>query len=98
MAASVIIEEQVHIPLDLRTLEEFRRGALSDDFPARGRIDYLGGDLAGALAVRAADAAGGRLESPHLPPAGSNQTCTSALVSSAARYRWRIGSTISATN
>ena len=42
MATSVIIEEQVEIPGDIRTLADFRRWALSDEFPEQGRIDYLG--------------------------------------------------------
>ena len=42
MATSVIFEERVEIPLTIRSLAEFRRWALSDDFPETGRIDYLG--------------------------------------------------------
>lgn len=45
MAGSVIFEERVEVPLDLRTLAEFRRWALSDDFPSQGRIDYLQGRI-----------------------------------------------------
>ena len=39
MANPIVIEEQVEIPLDLRSLAEFRRWAGSDAFPRRGRID-----------------------------------------------------------
>jgi Uma2 family endonuclease len=45
MAGVVSFEEQVEIPLDIRSLEDFRRWALSDEFPQRGRIDYLGGRI-----------------------------------------------------
>ena len=45
MATTLVIEEQVEIPLDLRTLADFRRWATSDAFPERGRIDYLAGRI-----------------------------------------------------
>jgi Uma2 family endonuclease len=45
VASSVVFEEQVEIPLDLRSLAEFRRWALSDCFPEQGRIDYLAGRI-----------------------------------------------------
>jgi len=45
MATSVIIEEQVEIPLDIRSLGDFRRWALSDRFPERGRIDFVAGKI-----------------------------------------------------
>ena len=45
MATSVIIEEQVEIPLDIRSLDDFRRWALSDGFPERGRIDFVSGKI-----------------------------------------------------
>jgi len=45
MATSVIIEEQVEIPLDIRSLDDFRRWALSDRFPERGRIDFVAGKI-----------------------------------------------------
>ena len=45
MASTVVFEEQVEIPLDLRSLAEFRRWALSEDFPERGRIDFLAGRI-----------------------------------------------------
>ncbi len=44
MASSVIFEERVEIPY-FRSLAEFRAWALSDDFPERGRIDYIGGRI-----------------------------------------------------
>ena len=45
MATAVIFEEQVEIPMDLESLADFRRWALSDEFPERGRIDYLVGKI-----------------------------------------------------
>lgn len=43
--ATVLFEEQVEVPLSIQTLEDFRRWALSDDFPERGRIDYIDGRI-----------------------------------------------------
>ena len=45
MATTLVIEEQVEIPLNLHSLADFRRWAASDAFPERGRIDYLGGRI-----------------------------------------------------
>jgi Uma2 family endonuclease len=45
MAMTVVIEEQIEIPLDLRSLADFRHWAASDAFPERGRIDYLAGRI-----------------------------------------------------
>jgi Uma2 family endonuclease len=45
MATTLVIEEQIEIPMDLRSLAEFRRWATSDAFPERGRIDYLAGRI-----------------------------------------------------
>ncbi len=45
MATSVILEEGLEIPLNLRSLADFRRWALSDDFPERGRIDFVAGRI-----------------------------------------------------
>lgn len=45
MTGSVIFEEQVEVPLDIRSLADFRRWALCDDFPERGRIDYIAGRI-----------------------------------------------------
>ncbi len=43
--ALVSIEDQVEIPYDLRTLDEFRAWTHSDDFPEQGRIDYIDGRI-----------------------------------------------------
>jgi len=45
MATMLRIEDQVEIPMDLRSLADFRRWAVSDSFPERGRIDYLAGSI-----------------------------------------------------
>lgn len=45
MATSILLEEQLEIPLDLRSLADFRRWALSETFPERSRIDYLAGRI-----------------------------------------------------
>ncbi len=45
MAGAVVFEEKIEIPLKVWTLAEFRRWALSDEFPERGRIDYIGGRI-----------------------------------------------------
>ncbi|MHB8901462.1 MAG: Uma2 family endonuclease [Thermoguttaceae bacterium] len=45
MATVVLLEQQVEIPQDLRSLADFRRWALSAEFPEQGRIDYLGGRI-----------------------------------------------------
>jgi Uma2 family endonuclease len=45
MAATLRIEDQVEIPMDLKDLADFRRWALSEAFPERGRIDYLAGSF-----------------------------------------------------
>jgi len=44
--ATVLLEdrEQIEIPT-IHDLAEFRRWALSDDFPQRGRIDYIAGKI-----------------------------------------------------
>jgi Uma2 family endonuclease len=41
--AAVILDEDLRIPAEVYTLEGFRRWTKSDDFPERGRIDYLNG-------------------------------------------------------
>ncbi len=43
MATAVVFEERVIVPMDIRSLADFRRWALSEAFPEQGRIDYLGG-------------------------------------------------------
>jgi len=45
MATSVIFEEQVEVPLGLRSLEDFRRWTKSDEFPELGRVDFLAGRI-----------------------------------------------------
>ncbi len=45
MASSVIFEEQVAIPLGIASLAQFREWAASEDFPQRGRIDFIAGDI-----------------------------------------------------
>jgi Uma2 family endonuclease len=43
--ATVIFEEQLEIPADVRSLADFRRWALSDEFPEKGRIDFITGRI-----------------------------------------------------
>jgi Uma2 family endonuclease len=43
--ATIVFEEQIEIPMNLHSLVEFRRWAMSDGFPDRGRIDYLAGRI-----------------------------------------------------
>jgi Uma2 family endonuclease len=45
MTTTLVLEEQVEIPMDLRSLADFRRWAISDAFPERGRIDYIAGRI-----------------------------------------------------
>lgn len=45
MANTVVIEEEIEIPMSLRSLGEFRAWATSDRFPERGRIDYIAGRI-----------------------------------------------------
>jgi Uma2 family endonuclease len=45
MVGSIIIDEQIEIPMDLASLDGFRRWALSDGFPQRGRIDFVAGKV-----------------------------------------------------
>lgn len=42
--ATVLLSEQIEIPA-IRDLTDFRRWALSDEFPERGRIDYIAGRI-----------------------------------------------------
>jgi len=44
-AAAVILDDQVRIPAEAFRFEFFRRWSRSDDFPDRGRIDYLEGEV-----------------------------------------------------
>jgi Uma2 family endonuclease len=41
----IVIEEQVEVPMRIRCLEDFRRWVVSDEFPERGRIDYVAGRI-----------------------------------------------------
>jgi len=43
VATAVNFEERVIIPMNLTSLADFRRWALSEEFPEQGRIDYVGG-------------------------------------------------------
>ncbi len=45
MSGTVVFEERIEIPLDLRSLTDFRRWALSDEFPQQGRVDFLAGRI-----------------------------------------------------
>lgn len=46
MASTLVFEEQVEIPLDnLKSLTDFRRWALSESFPEKGRIDFIAGRI-----------------------------------------------------
>jgi len=45
MTTTVLIEEEVEIPLDLQSLGQFRCWATGEDAPERGRIDYLAGRI-----------------------------------------------------
>jgi Uma2 family endonuclease len=42
--ATVVFEEQLEVP-SISDLADFRAWALSDEFPERGRIDYIGGRI-----------------------------------------------------
>src|SRR5436309_15020886 len=44
--AAVILDEDLRIPAEVAyTLDGFRRWSQGEDFPARGRIDYLDGEV-----------------------------------------------------
>ncbi len=45
MAITLVLEEQVEVPMDIRCLADFRRWATSDAFPDRGRIDFIQGRI-----------------------------------------------------
>jgi Uma2 family endonuclease len=45
MADAIILEEQIEIPVTLRSLADFRVWMATDAFPERGRIDYLAGRI-----------------------------------------------------
>lgn len=44
-AMSIIFEEQIEVPLTIRSLADFRRWAVSDEFPQKGRIDFVAGRI-----------------------------------------------------
>jgi Uma2 family endonuclease len=41
MATTLVFEDQIEIPLTVSSLDEFRRWVHSDEFPERGRIDFI---------------------------------------------------------
>ena len=43
--ATVVFEESLEVPDGIRTLADFRRWTYSDEFPERGRIDYIKGRI-----------------------------------------------------
>ena len=43
--ATIVFAEGLEIPDGIRTLEDFRHWTYSDDFPERGRIDYINGRI-----------------------------------------------------
>ena len=43
--ATVLFEERVEVPLGVRCLADFRRWALSEEFPDKGRIDFITGRI-----------------------------------------------------
>jgi|SRR5882724_1925117 len=43
--AAVILEEDLRIPAEVYTLEAFRQWSQGEEFPERGRIDYLDGTV-----------------------------------------------------
>ncbi len=45
VATSILFEEQIEVPLTVRSLAEFRHWALSDEFPETGRIDFIDGRI-----------------------------------------------------
>ncbi len=45
MAITLVLQEQIEVPMDLRSLADFRCWATSDAFPEQGRIDYIQGRI-----------------------------------------------------
>jgi Uma2 family endonuclease len=43
--ATIVFEESLEIPDGIRTLSDFRRWTYCDNFPERGRIDYINGRI-----------------------------------------------------
>ena len=46
MASCLFLEHDFAVPMDVRTLDDFRHWALSDEFPESGRIDFIAGTIA----------------------------------------------------
>jgi Uma2 family endonuclease len=44
-AKCIVLEDGIEIPLGIRSLSDFREWARSDEFPERGRIDYIRGRI-----------------------------------------------------
>lgn len=45
MTTTVLFEEQIEVPLGIRSLADFRRWAVSDKFPETGRVDFITGRI-----------------------------------------------------
>jgi Uma2 family endonuclease len=45
LTTSVIFQEQIEVPLTLRSFADFRCWAVSDEFPEKGRIDFIAGKI-----------------------------------------------------
>src|SRR3972149_6074433 len=45
VATTIRFEDSVEIPLNIRSLGDFRRWATSDTFPEQDRIDYVSGSI-----------------------------------------------------
>ncbi len=45
MVATIILDEGLEIPDGICSLADFRHWTYSDDFPERGRIDYINGRI-----------------------------------------------------
>ena len=58
---TVSFEDVIEIPAGIENLEEFRKWVRSDDFPQRGRIDYIGGRIEVDTQAQAFYAHGGSL-------------------------------------
>ena len=46
MSLGILIQDEIDIPEGIDTLADFRRWAVSEEFPETGRIDYLAGRVA----------------------------------------------------
>ena len=45
MALALVLEERIEVPMDIRSLGDFRRWATSETFPEAGRVDYVAGRI-----------------------------------------------------